>query len=96
MYIIKEHITSKVFALLIKESGNYYFSITIQLTYLLVAILGQRQGAKESGNLVEYRECTFTENSAMQYGGAIAMLITASSLIFGDRENFISVEINSW
>ena len=50
----------------------------------------------KNGNLVEYIECTFTENSVIQYGGAIGMLIAASSLIFGDRENFISVEINSW
>ena len=57
---------------------------------------GGRENLQESGNLVQYTDCVFSENSALLYGGTIGMILSTSAILFQDRKNILPVEINSW
>ena len=57
---------------------------------------GGSENLQESGNLVQYTDCVFSENSALLYGGTIGMILSTSAILFQDRKNILPVEINSW
>ena len=60
---------------------------------MTVHISGTPSRNGEIGNYAYFRNCTFQNNEAILFGGALA---TSSVIVLGDRENIKPLDIQDW
>ena len=48
------------------------------------------------GNFAKYKNCTFRDNEATEFGGGFGSIIPAASIIFESRENIQPLEFDNW
>ena len=48
------------------------------------------------GNFVSYKNCSFENNTAMEYGGAMGLILPSANAIFDNRDNIRPIMFESW
>ncbi len=53
-----------------------------------------REGA--IGNYVSFEDCVFEGNTAVEYGGAVGLILPSANVIFDSRENIRPIMFDNW
>lgn len=53
-----------------------------------------RNGA--TGSFVSFRDCVFERNVAVEYGGAVGLIVPSHNVIFDNRAEIVPVQFHNW
>lgn len=48
------------------------------------------------GNFVRFENCTFEGNIAVEYGGAVGLILPSASVVFDNRQSIRPMEFRNW
>ena len=48
------------------------------------------------GNFVSFEDCVFENNTAIEYGGAVGLILPSANVIFDNRDNIRPITFESW
>lgn len=48
------------------------------------------------GNFVRFQDCMFEGNSAVEYGGAVGLILPSANAVFDNRDNIRPIAFDSW
>lgn len=66
------------------------------MLHSFVRVIARRIQEGVLGNFVSFRDCVFEQNVALEYGGAVGLILPSFNVIFDNRDNITPMEFENW